>query len=400
MQLNGYAQVGVLAIVNALAFAATPMLMLIGSLLGVEMAPSEDWATLPIALMVVGTALGVIPATRAMQNLGRKRALWSFITIGIIASLFMAQSLNDKTFFVFCIGAFLIGFTNAALQQIRYAAMESVAASGAATAASIIMFSSVISAVLGPELALYGRHLNAVEYQGAFYLIAICFFIAAVVLSLYTPEQQNSSSNIKSSRTVTQIIANPQFCLAVVSGVIGFAVMTFVMTGTPISMHHHFGHSLEDTKWVIQSHIAAMFLPSLFTPLLLRKLGFRNVMLAGLACYALTIVIGNIDTTVFGFWSQLVILGIGWNFLFISGTALLPSTYQQGEQYKAQSINDSLIFSIQAVASLSAGWVISLASWHVILLLCLAPMSLMLAVMIWSHYQAMRLEERAKEATL
>ena len=157
------------------------------------------------------------------------------------------------------------------------------------------------------------------------------------------------------------------------------------MTGTPISMHNHFGHSLEDTKWVIQSHIAAMFLPSLFTPWLFRLFGIRGLMSVGLACYGLTIIIGLIDSSVMGFWSQLVILGIGWNFLFISGTTLLPRTYLKGDKFTAQGFNDSVVFSTQAIASLSAVWAISSTSWQAMLLACLIPIGLMLIILLRSN---------------
>ena len=161
--------------------------------------------------------------------------------------------------------------------------------------------------------------------------------------------------------------------------------MSFVMTGTPISMHNHFGHSLSDTKWVIQSHIAAMFLPSLITPWLFRLFGIRGLMTIGLACYGLTIIVGLIDSSVMGFWLQLVILGIGWNFLFISGTTLLPRTYLKGEKFKAQAFNDSVVFSTQAIASLSAGWAISTTSWQAMLLVCLMPIGFMLVTLLRSN---------------
>jgi hypothetical protein len=148
-------------------------------------------------------------------------------------------------------------------------------------------------------------------------------------------------------------------------------------------MHLHHGHSLEDTKWVIQSHIAAMYLPSLLTAWLFRVLAIRGLMIAGLACYALTVVIGLYDVSVMGFWGQLVMLGIGWNFLFISGTALLPTAYNEGEQYRAQALNDSVVFGTQAIASLSAGWAISAVSWQVVLLLCLLPMGIMTSLLFW-----------------
>ncbi len=381
---SGFFNVVVLAVCNALAFAITPMMMLVGSLLGVELAPSEDWVTLPIALMVVGTAVGVVPATQAMQRLGRKKAIGLFVGLGVIACLIASHSLVIKSFSLFCFCAGLIGFTNAALQQIRFAAMECVELKQGVTAASMIMLAGVVAAFIGPELAVYGRDISPVQYQGSFWLMAASAVIAMIVLLLFVPVKQQTLSRTGSSRPIMALLENPSFRLAVASGAVGYVVMTFVMTGTPVSMHHHHGHSLMDTKWVIQSHIAAMYLPSLIAPWLFRLLTINGVMVAGLLCYGITIVIGFYDTSVMGFWSQLVVLGIGWNFLFIAGTALLPSTYLEGEQFKAQTFNDSVVFSTQAVASLSAGWAISSTNWQTILLICLIPVAFMIFMLVWS----------------
>ena len=126
----------------------------------------------------------------------------------------------------------------------------------------------------------------------------------------------------------------------------------------------------------------AFTLPSLFTAWLFRLLGIRGLMFAGLACYACTIAIGLVDASVLGFWGQLVMLGIGWNFLFVSGTALLPMGYREGEEFRGQALNDSVVFSSQAVASLSAGWAMSAVSWQALLLFCLAPMALLLVLLV------------------
>ncbi|ARN74573.1 MFS transporter [Oceanicoccus sagamiensis] len=381
----GFGNVFILAFSNALAFSVTPMMMLVGSLLGADMAPSVDWATLPIALMVIGTAIGVVPATKLMQSLGRKNALWLFMGLGIATCLLASESLVYHSFTLFCVCALFIGVTNAALQQVRFAAMECVDASKAATAASVIMLGGVLAAIVGPELAVFGRHLTEIDYQGSFWLVAASTGLAAILLTFFSPAQQAAVTTASTTRPIREILQNRAFCLAVASGVVGYMVMTFVMTCTPISMHNHHGHSLADTKWVIQCHIAAMFLPSLVSPWLFRLLGIRGMMVTGLICYAITIAIGVVDTSVNGFWLQLVMLGIGWNFLFVSGTALLPSTYLPGEQYRAQSFNDSTVFSIQAVASLSAGWAISSTSWQAVLLLCTIPVGLMLYALLWSR---------------
>jgi len=381
---RGFSNVIILALTSTFAFSTTAMLMLVGSLVGSELAPSADWATLPIAMMVVGTAIGIFPVTRLMSTLGRKHTLWIFFIVNIFICLLASHSLVIKSFALFCFCATMIGFGNAALQQIRFAAMESVTPKHAVTAASIVMLSGVFAAIIGPELAVLGRTLTEVDYQGSFWLVAGNILIATFVLFFYKDIDIKTATEKESSRSIKLIIKSPSFKLAVASAAIGYIVMSFVMTGTPISMHNHFGHSLSDTKWVIQSHIAAMFLPSLITPWLFRLFGIRGLMTIGLACYGLTIIVGLIDSSVMGFWLQLVILGIGWNFLFISGTTLLPRTYLKGEKFKAQAFNDSVVFSTQAIASLSAGWAISTTSWQAMLLVCLMPIGFMLVTLLRS----------------
>lgn len=381
---SGFVNVGLLTSCNAMAFAATPLMMFVGSLVGAKLAPSTDLATLPIAMMVVGTAVGIVPATRLMQKLGRKNALYIFLAIGTCAGGVAAASLAGNSFVGFCLAASMVGAANAAVQQLRFAAMESVSADNGPTAASLVMCGGIIAAFLGPEMALWGKDIADTEYLASFGMVSLCFVASAVILSFYQPTQTLTNQQNQATRPISQMLKSPGFCLAIGSATVSYVIMTFVMTGTPISMHHHHGHSLLDTKWVIQSHIAAMFLPSLITPILFRLVSIKTLMVMGLACYCATIGIGVFDTTVMGFWSQLVMLGIGWNFLFIAGTAYLPSTYLPGEQFKAQGFNDATVFSIQALASLSAGIAISATSWANILLVCLLPIALMLALLIWN----------------
>ena len=296
--------------------------------------------------------------------------------------LLAGQALAWQSFPLFCAAAALLGATNAALQQVRFAAMECVPLEKGAAAASIIMCAGIIAAFLGPELALLGKDLSSVEYRGSFWLGIGCLVAGGMLLTFYAPARQFGREHHGEPRPWREMLGNRTLVLAVTSGAIAYIIMSFVMTATPISMHIHHGHSLEDTKWVIQSHIAAMFLPSLLTAWLFKALSVRGLMIAGLLCYGATIVIGLLDVTVLGFWGQLVMLGIGWNFLFVSGTALLPTTYREGEQYRAQALNDSVVFSTQALASLSAGFAISVLSWQSILLLCLLPIAVMIAALI------------------
>jgi MFS family permease len=387
---NGFTNVWILTLSNALAASIMALMILVGSLVGSDLAPAAEWATLPLALTICGTAAGIVPATRTMQYLGRKRGLWAFMGLGIIACAIASLALEQRSFSLFCVAAVLLGATNSALQQVRFAAMESVAPESAASAASLVMLGGILAAFVGPELAVLGANMTAVDYQGSFWLGALSIVFGGLLLSAYKPAQIEITSAPTAVGSLRTLVRGPGFILAVASGAVAFVVMSFVMTGTPISMHHTYGHSLVDTKWVIQSHIAAMFLPSLIAPLLFKWLGIRGLMVAGLVCYGATIGIGYFDISVNGFWLQLVLLGVGWNFLFVAGTALLPTSYKESDRFKAQAFNDSTVFSLQAMASLSAGWALNLISWQQMLLLCLIPIAVMLLALAWDASRAIR----------
>jgi MFS family permease len=363
-------------------------MVLAGSLVGAELAPSNSWATAPIAIMILGTAITVIPVTQCMRILGRKDTLLLTMLIGVLTCGLAMLALQIQSFSLFCLSSFLFGLNNASILQTRFAAMESVGEDHNATAASMVMAGGIIAAYIGPEIAVAGKQLTGVDYQGSFLLGAACIILAALLLSQVKPSGMGAATTAKSNTSTLALMRNPSFCLALASGSVAYIIMSFVMTGTPISMHHFHGHSLIDTKWVIQSHIAAMFLPSFIAPVLFKYLSIRGMMLVGLVCYCATIAIGFADVTVNGFWIQLVLLGIGWNFLFVSGTSLLPSTHREDERFKAQGVNDFAIFSFQAIAALSAGWAIYLLSWQQILLGCFIPIGLMLGILIWERIKA------------
>jgi MFS family permease len=165
-------------------------------------------------------------------------------------------------------------------------------------------------------------------------------------------------------RPFSEILRSRVIILAISAATVGYGIMSLVMTATPISMHTHSGHGLEATKLVIQSHIVAMYLPSLAFPWLVGKLGFRGMMWAGVVIYLVCLGIAALNTEFINYWLALVLLGAGWNFLFLSGTNLLPRGYQREERFRVQSMNDFLVFSIQAVVSLSSGWILFHWQWQ------------------------------------
>ena len=363
--------VAVLTLAQILAVCISPALMFIGAILGQKIAPSTELATLPIAAMVVGTAVGAYPLVRLMHQVGRKPVFIASILLIAVACLLIAFSLQVSSFFLYCLSIAVVGFAMAAVQQFRFAAMESVSTENMPKAASSVMLAGVAAAFVGPEIMTIGQHWLATEFMGSFLLIACAYLACAFLLLFYQQPEEHAAQGHGKDGTARQLFQEPLFWVAVFGAGTGFALMTFVMTATPISMHDHIGHSLEDTKWVIQSHVCAMFLPSLVLPMLIKRLGIQPVMVSGFACYALTIIIGLLNPGVWYYWFSLVFLGIGWNFLFVGATTLLPFTHKAQYHLKAQAVNDTIVFSLQAFAALCSGLVLNLWGWHTVLLACL-----------------------------
>ncbi len=355
-------------------------MMLFGALAGSEMAPNSMFATLPVALMVIGLFISVMPATKLMARFGRKPIFILAILLTSSSGLLGSFAVSIGHFELLCLASILLGMSGAINAQYRFAAMESVAPELAASAASKILLGGLIAAIVGPDLALYMNGLFEVNYVGAFLAMSVLAITGLVFISGYQPvevkdNQQVQTLNIRKRR---EVLANPLIWVAILGAAVAFAMMSFIMTATPLHMHHHEHYSLADTKWVIQSHIMAMYLPSLVSGWLFAKFGIRNMMLAGLFIYALTLVMGFYSEVFSHYWLTLVLLGIGWNFLFVGATALLPKCYNEGEGFKVQGINDTLVFGVQASVTLGAGWVLAVLGWQSLLLSCIPLLIIML----------------------
>lgn len=353
-----------------------------GGLIGNRLAPTEKLATLPVASIIVGTALSTIPLTFLMKRLGRKKTFILVAIYSLIISLLAAFAITQENFYFFVGCTFLLGVTSACIMQFRFAAMESVPSLIQPKAASYVLLGGIAAAFIGPETALLGRNILPYEFAGSFVLLGILFATGFVILLFYQNIESDSIADDEPKRTLNQIASQRTFWVAVLGSTIGYTVMSFIMTATPVSMHVMDGHSLSTTKWVIQSHIMAMFVPSFFTGHLIKRFGTGRVMQAGLLAYLICIGFAFSGHFVHNYWVALVLLGIGWNFLFVSGTALLPQTHSPGERFKVQAFNEFFLFSSQAIASLSAGWVVFGFGWENLLLITLPFILLQILVII------------------
>tara|TARA_Y100000992_G_scaffold96027_1_gene61897 strand:- start:451 stop:1293 length:843 start_codon:yes stop_codon:yes gene_type:complete len=263
--------------------------------------------------------------------------------------------------------------------QYRFAAAESVEKDKVPKAISIILLGGIISAFMGPGLANYAKGIISNHlYVGSYLSLSILTFIPTIFFLFYENKSRLQRDIKYSGRGYIELISQPKFLQAIVGAALGYAIMTFLMTATPLSMHVMNNMSLSKTSMVIQFHVASMFLPSLITGHLIRKFGHSNVMYAGVFLYSITISMSFFDQTFINYMFALIFLGLGWNFLFISGTSLLVLTYKEDEKYKAQGLNDFIVYSVHAIGSLSAGVLIVLTNWKMMNIICIPLMILII----------------------
>ena len=354
------------------AFTAAPVTVFLSGIIGSQFSPIKSLATLPMALSIVGVAIFAIFAAKLMSIIGR-RAGFIFASVGSsLAALMAAYSIIIESFLLFNLGCFLLGAGVAFSHQYRFAAVETVNKDMAPKAISIILLAGIGSAFIGPNLANISKEIISEHlYAGSYIALAILTLSSTIFLLFYKDNHKPNNFVKKDTRSYFELISQPRFLQALIASAFAYAVMSFLMTATPISMHVMEKISLSKTGLVIQLHIAAMFLPSLITGNLIKKFGHSKIMYAGVVLFSITILTSLFEQNFVNYLTALVFLGFGWNFLFISGTSLLVLTYKEDEKFKAQGFNDLIVYSIQAVASLSAGIFLNLTSWKTMNLICI-----------------------------
>ena len=356
--------VRILAVAQGLSAAGMMTMFLLGGIVGSELAPAPQLATLPLSLVIVGVALATVPAALAMQRFGRRRAFIASVLLAAVAALVIAWAIVVTSFILLCAGSLALGANLAFQQQQRFAAAESVPLADASRAIATVMLGTLAAAVVGPQLALVCKDLlPGHEYAGSFLLVAMLCIASAAVLTRYRAAEVPVTAAGGEARPLAVVVRQPMFLVAVAASVVAFSVMSFIMTATPISMHVHDLYSDTHTAWVIQSHVLAMYGPSLVSGRLIARIGIRAGMLAGLALMAASVIVDGSGRSLAHYWWGLVLLGLGWNLLFVAGTTLLTGCYRPAERYRAQAVNDFSVFGVQAIASLLAGPAVHALGW-------------------------------------
>ncbi len=388
-----------LFIAQPLAMASTSLLVFAGGILGTQLAPSPEMATLPLSLLIVGVAVAVMPASWLTKKVGRRKSLMLGLSVAVIGAMTAMGAALFGSFVLLIGGAFFLGLSMAFVAQMRFAALDSFNnVDDSAKALSILMAGGIFAAILGPELAVAGKDWldSPFGFAGSFLGLSGFLVIAIAALSQLQVEDTIDEEVEVEQRSLQAILSQPIFIVALGCGAVAYGLMSYIMTATPLSMHMIEHYDLVTTKWVVQSHIIAMYLPSFFSALLIRRFGLLRIMWLGSVAYVAVIAFALSGKEVMHYWWTMVLLGVGWNFLFLAGTLALPKAYQVHERLKVQSMNDFTIFVIQALASLFAGSILFSQGWLTLIAVGVPLVFVVLAIALWCSFSA-RLKEQIRD---
>ena len=376
------------------------VMVTLGGIIGSTLAPEQALATLPVSLMIVAVASSTVPATLLMRSIGRSKGFALASVSAVIGILVAITALAKSSFGLFIVAAMMFGINMAFTQQYRYAAAESVERRYIPRAISFVLLGAIGGAFVGPELTMRGQFwISGIPYAGTMVALAVLFTVQAMLFLFLLKGARVDVTNkpAQPARSVKEIALQPVFLVAVLGATTGYGLMTLIMTATPLSMHLNDGHSLAHTAGVIRAHVLGMYVPSLVSGFLIERFGVLRLMFAGALILMGTAIVGLQGQSVMHYWWALVLLGVGWNFLYVGGTTMLAYTYTLEERFGAQAVNEFLVFGTSATASLLAGPVMYYFGWHQLMLIPIPVLLIICIALVAIRRNPVLIEARQEE---
>ncbi|WP_296077997.1 MFS transporter [uncultured Agrobacterium sp.] len=352
---------------QAILGSAGPLSFSVGALAGYQLLGADkSLATAPLTGFNIGVAFGAVAVALASRLLGRKAGFVLGALLCSTGGALAAVALFRSDFWLFALGLMLIGLAGGFTQKIRFAAADASPSYYKPKAISFILAGGVVSAIVGPQLAIVGKDVLApVTFAGTFIaLVPLGLLAAGILCFLELPELRQSVSSVP-ARPLLEIIATRRFITGMICGIGSYALMTFMMTGAPLAMVVGCGFPSELATLGIQWHVLAMFGPSFFTGMLITRFGAEKVVASGLVILMVCAVVAHLGVELWNFWLALVLLGAGWNFGFIGATSIVSSSYRPHEADKVQGFHDIVLFGTVALSSFSSGQVFTAWGWSV-----------------------------------
>lgn len=380
----------ILSVAQGLSITTTSINMINTGLVGALLATNPSYSTIPLSLQFLTIALTLIPVSLLMGKFGRRPMFLIGSMAAFLGCLTIAFAIVDKSFSLFILGSILLGFSQANQQFYRYAAADNVSNNQKSKAISLVLAGGIIAAVVGPEVSRYSFDLLPDYIYLATYLLAaliqILNFIILIFIKIKKPEVR-----AQKLRPLSDILMQQTLIIAILAAAVGYSLMSFIMTATPLQIVNicKLGNSASST--VIQWHIIAMFAPSFFTGSIISRFGNKKVMLAGIILYAFSVFFGILGETVQNFWIALFLCGLGWNFLYVGGSDIIAKSALPEERAKVQGVTDFIIFVFVAMGSFLAGYLHSNLGWEIMLFYTTIPIILIFIGIIIIKPQKLKL---------
>lgn len=369
---------GLLAACQALLLTNSSTLIAVNSLAGLAIASDKRLATLPVTAYVLGSALSTLPASLAMRHIGRRAGFTLGAGLGIVGVLICAVGVAQTSLAILCSGTLLVGVYNAFGLYYRFAAVDvadQFAPGFRERAIALVLAGGIVGGVLGPETSKYTRTLFSTEFAGSYACLALFALVAMILVQQLQIAKPSVAERAQAQRPLLKIARQPAFIVAVMGAAISYGVMNLLMTATPLAMRVC-RYPFASAAFVLEWHVIAMYAPGFFSGGLIRRFGVLPIMLAGVAAMMACVGFAISGVSISHFWLALVLLGIGWNFLYVGGTTLLTSTYQASEKAKVQGVNDALVFVAMMISSFSSGAMFSSDGWNKLNLVALPFLTL------------------------
>ena len=362
-----YRNVLVLSACQATLQTSGVTMIAVTGLAGYALAAQKSLATLPLTCYVVGSALTTVPASLLMDRIGRRGGFQVGTGIGMFGAMICALAIYFAQFWILCAGMMVMGVYTAFGKYYRFAAADVAEVSFKAKAISLTLAGGIIGGIFGPEMAkrttgAFGDHLT---YLGPYLsLVGVCF-VATLLLSRLDIPKLTAHERKEAGRALSAIMSQPVFVVAALSSMLSYGIMNLMMTSTPLAMRAH-DHHFNDAAFVLQWHMIGMYGPSFFTGSLINRFGVLNVILTGCLLLLACVVAALSGTALLNFWAALFLLGIGWNFMFVGGSALLTEAHTPAERAKTQAANDFMVFTTMAISSMSSGVLLNKSGWNAV----------------------------------
>jgi MFS family permease len=350
-------------------------------IVGEKMASSTALSTLPFLTMTATTALLTLYLPKIFASLGYKKAFVVGTLFGSLGGLLAAAGVYWNSFLLFCISGIFTGCYQASALYYRFAAADSVTAEYKSKAIAWVLNGGILAALLGPLLGKYSLHLFPQDYLGSYVLVACLALVVLPFLGLIKLPPRNLVAT-QDAVTVKELLKHPRAIAVILLSAGGYAMMMMVMLASPLAMNHC-GYQASDAASVIQWHLLGMFAPSLITGSLINRYGSLSIGIIG--CL---ILIGGCAMALSGialthFHWGLMLVGVGWNFMYMAGTNLIMQWSDFPLRSKLQSVNEFITFGVMTVTAGGTGWLYQLLGWQSLLIFAVLVTSSLLLIVFW-----------------